>query len=637
MKKSNDPKNVSIDEIKSVISDLNEFKTKSDLSKTQLCSFELAISIISSFLSIIALLNKKNSSIKKLKKFIFGSKSEKSSKIEKRSGPNESKPNNNDKDKENDITDNGTSSIDQDNSDTQAPDALDLKKENQNDENEGKKENQNSESDSKEDKKKRKGGGGKNGHDKYTGATEVNCPLKEGERPGDPCPECLDLKLEERPPSIRVKLTGSAPVQAYKFNVENSACLCGASFSGDPPEKYKDIFNEKKYSPSALASIITQKFDMGVPYGALHKLQDLVGVPVPASTQANKIKEHETVFNAIYNELTFNGANADIIGFDDTRIMILKGEELAGGKFKEKNGHGSVYVCKNIANNKVVIIYDLSFKHGGIYLEELLKSRIKNFESLICICDGLPCYTPYAPKGAINSNCNVHGRRNFVYENIAEADFFSIKIIENYKLIYKNEKDCVGQEMTAKQRLKYHQENSLVLMQNTIDLCKFMVKDVNDPLLPDIRKELLIPEHVIPCEPNSDLFSHAKYILRREKALTSFLRTPGVPLDTNNVEQMVKAIIEVRKKGYFFQTENSAVFSGKILSIIETAQANKINSFEYIEFIIQNEKEVIESPKKFLPWNYQTSTIYCATHSSSNHPGFRRSDNCHSLEESAAL
>ena len=439
---------------------------------------------------------------------------------------------------------------------------------------------------------------------------EVHCPLFEGQKPGDICPICGDLKLQETPPTIKIKLTGSSPVSAVKFIAERSGCLCGAQFSGTPPTELKEVFEGKKYSPSALASIITQKYDMGVPFGALDKLQNFVGVPVPASTQANKVKDLAPVVDAIFNVLQYHGANSDLLGFDDARIMMLKGKKLLDGKYEVKNGHGSVFVCKNFGNNNVVILYHLNFKHAGICLEELLKLRVRSFEDLICICDGLPSYIPYAPSGAINSNCNIHSRRNFVYEKIEEADFFSKRMIALYKIIYKNEKHCVEEKLNAEERLRYHQENSMAPMNEMIDLGYFMTKSPGYPFLSQMREELSIPEHIMPCEPNSELHKSALYILNRKKELTNFLRYSGVPLDTNEVERKVKAIIEIRKKGFFYHTEQSAIFSGKIISLIETAQACGVNSFEYLEFIIRHEAEVIAAPENYLPWNFQSTSLY---------------------------
>lgn len=587
MKINSNVEDISIEEINNLISLLNDLK-KDNTNKSQIKTIDLAIAIISSFLSVAALVNKKNSSIRKLKKFIFGSKSEKTSKINANKktenqdelivpenqllseiGPDISAA------EENNLPKTGTGKL------PPRPAIKIIRP-----------------------------GGGKNGHDKYTGALEIICPLCEGERPGDLCPTCGDLKLQEKPPTIKIKLTGSAPISALKFIYENVSCLCGARFSGIPPAEFKEIAEGKKYSPSALASIITQKYDMGVPFGALDKLQNLVGVPVPASTQANKIKDLAPVVNAVFNVLQYYGANSDIIGFDDARIMILKGKKLLDGKFEVKNGHGSAFVCKNLGNKNVVILYHLNLQHAGICLTDLLKLRVKSFKDLICICDGLPSYIPYAPNGAINTNCNVHSRRNFVYEKIEEADFFSKRMIASYQVIYKNEKHCVDGKLNDKERLLYHQENSATPMNDMIDLCYFMIKSPGYPFLSQMKKQLLIPEHIIPCEPSSELCKSALYILNRKKELTNFLRFAGVPLDTNEVERRVKAIIEIRKKGFFYHTEESAIFSGKIISLIETAQACKINSFEYLEFIIRHEIEVIAAPENYLPWNYQTTLLY---------------------------
>ena len=175
--------------------------------------------------------------------------------------------------------------------------------------------------------------------------------------------------------------------------------------------------------------------------------------------------------------------------------------------------------------------------------------------------------------------------------------------------------------------MEYHKNNSSVALDNIYDTCKFITLPPNSKELPKLRDKLNIPEYIIPSEPNSDLNTYGNYVLKRWVELSNFTRIPGVPLDTNYVERLVKSIIEVRKKGLFFKTINSAINAGKILSVIETAKINEVNSFEYVEFLITHSDKVVENPERFLPWNYQAHNLYSVKQPLTIHPGMMPSHN----------
>ena len=87
-------------------------------------------------------------------------------------------------------------------------------------------------------------------------------------------------------------------------------------------------------------------------------------------------------------------------------------------------------------------------------------------------------------------------------------------MIETLAQVYKNDKIAKEQNMTADQRLHFHQSKSGPLMQ---DLQIWL----NDQL--DQKK----------VEPNSGLGQAISYMLNHWPALTLFLRVPKAPLDNH--------------------------------------------------------------------------------------------------------
>jgi hypothetical protein len=538
--------------------------------------------IVETYLLILSLLSKKNSSIRKLKQFIFGPKKEK-----------DSPPNTAPKSKDN-LSDNNDSTNSNENSKNSEKSNSPSGPENNDDSK--KPENP------KEEKKPRKGGNGRNSEKDYQASLVINCSLCKSEKAGEICPKCGNSTLYDSGETSQIKLIGSAPVFAVRFVQEISKCICGAIFKGKIPEKYNDLYNSPKYTPSALSSIIHSKYDIGVPFGSLSKFQQNCGVPLPASTQSNKINEHEDLFSKLFSHMMLTAANLDVFGMDDTSIKISEGNKKNLNK-KQINAHGSVFVCHDLEKNNKVIIYDFSFDHAGIFLLKILSLRNKNLDSPICISDALPCYLPYIKESkAIKANCNSHARRKFFYDR--NEDELCEKIISNYKIIYQNDKLCKQEKKDPKERQVYHEESSQEAMGNIFLICEYITSNPSEEKSLEIKKILKLAKHFYPSEPSSELYKNATYVLKNKESLSQFLRTPAVPLDTNYVENKIKAIIEIRKKGLFFYSVKSAILSAKILSLIETAQENGKNSWEYIEFVIKNKKEAIQNPEKFMPWNY---------------------------------
>ena len=79
-------------------------------------------------------------------------------------------------------------------------------------------------------------------------------------------------------------------------------------------------------------------------------------------------------------------------------------------------------------------------------------------------------------------------------------------------------------------------------------------------------------------EPNSALWEPLTFIINQWPRLTRFYEEPGVPLDTNLVEQ--KLIIPVRylAASFNYQTETGAEVGDRMMSLIATARMRSVPS-----------------------------------------------------------
>ena len=108
-------------------------------------------------------------------------------------------------------------------------------------------------------------------------------------------------------------------------------------------------------------------------------------------------------------------------------------------------------------------------------------------------------------------------------------------------------------------------------------------------------------------EPNGILGQAFNYMIDHWKGLTRFLEIPGVPLDNNSAEQLLKKIILLRKNSYFFKNENGAAVGDIFMSVIQTTIRAGENPYDYLVAIQKNSTHVVQNPQKWLPWNYKES------------------------------
>jgi len=173
--------------------------------------------VVETLLFITQLLQLKRTSIKRLKKLIFGSRSEKTRKVLNKSEENT--------EEESGRAHEGEGSPSKD------PEGKASEKNAEEEAGENK-----TDGDTAAGQKKRGKGHGRNGADKYTGAETIEVP-HETLRPGDPCPilNCEGRVYRQAEPRTLVRIVGQAPLQADVYKLERLRCnLCLTIFTAKP-------------------------------------------------------------------------------------------------------------------------------------------------------------------------------------------------------------------------------------------------------------------------------------------------------------------------------------------------------------------------------------------------------------------
>jgi transposase len=435
---------------------------------------------------------------------------------------------------------------------------------------------------------KRKGHG-RNPAAAYTGASKVSVP-HESLHDKETCPECQRGKVYVLPPPAQlVRVRGMAPLLATIYELERLRCnLCGEVFTAQAP----DGVGSEKYDETASSMIALLKYGSGLPWNRLERLQQGFGIPLPASTQWEVVRDAARRYDAVYFELIHQAADGQVIYNDDTTMKVLELEDPerrkeldTDGDFEGRTGVFTSGIVSTKDQHQIALFFT-GQKHAGENLADLLAQRNAELSAPIQMCDGLSRNLP-DDFATLLARCNAHARRKFIDVESAFPDEVR-HVLETVAQVYRNDAFTKQRDLSAEERLRYHQTESA-------------------PLLEGLKKWFAEQFEARTIEPNSTLGDAIEYMTKHWDALTLFLRVPGAPLDNNLCERVLKKAILHRKTALFYKTLNGARVGDLFMSIIHTAELAKINVFDYLVALQRHHERVVQDPAAWMPWNYSSA------------------------------
>ena len=408
---------------------------------------------------------------------------------------------------------------------------------------------------------------------------------------GDNCPECAMGKLYKYEPATLLRISGQSPFTPVQHVMERLRCnTCGAYFTAPQPEDVlADGEASQKYGYSARSLMGISKYYAGSPFYRQGSLQDLLGVPITASTIFD---QNEHLSNAIYPVLrVLERQAADALHFyiDDTTHRILAQKPVLkkqrnGSKERLRSGVYSSGLIATTRQNQTIVLFETNIGHAGEFIDSILKERTGSLSPPIIMSDALTSNRPTVTVTR-QSLCNSHARRQF-FDVLSHFPDEVEEVLCLYGQIWKNDDEASEQQLSASRRLEYHQKHSLPIMQ---------------------RIRLWGIEHLQneTVEENSALGTAIRYFDKHYDGLTSFCQLEGAQLDNNRMEAQLKLVVRDRKNAMFHKTLSGAAIGDVITSMIATGSEAGINVFDYFNFLQRERDKVAADPMSYLPWNYQ--------------------------------
>ena len=106
-------------------------------------------------------------------------------------------------------------------------------------------------------------------------------------------------------------------------------------------------------------------------------------------------------------------------------------------------------------------------------------------------------------------------------------------------------------------------------------------------------------------EPSSRLWEPLTFVINQWDRLTRFCDVPGVPLDTNLVEQALIMPVRYLAGSFNYHTEDGAVVGDHAMSLIATARAHDVEPVAYLTECLRCHQDLAKNPNQYLPWVYR--------------------------------
>ena len=524
--------------------------------------YETIRRVIESYVGLFGLVGDKNTTIQRLRKMLFGSRTEKTSVVV---GKSKTSP---------------PASTSQEAGSTTSPEG-------------------NAEQPAESPRKNH----GRNGASAYTGAEQIEV-RHESLSPGDPCPKCEEGTVyETNRPGVLVRLMGQPPVGARVYSLQKLRCnLCGVVFTASPPAESCG----EKYDATVGSMVALLKYGTVMPFHRNEILQENLGVPLPASTQWDLVAAQAERAEPVFEELLRQAAQGDVLHNDDTTVKILEvmEERARQAALAEESAETSAEASAEASTKKSpsqrtgtftsgiistregrrIALFLSGRQHAGDNLADVLARRAGELPSPIQMCDALSRNLPRKLQ-TIVANCLAHGRRQFV--DVAEQFPDECRhVLESLAVVYHTDALAWQQELSPQERLRLHQAQSGPVME---ELHVWLVQQL------DQRR----------VEPNSGLGKAMAYLLRHWEKLTLFLRLPGAPLDNNICERALKKAIRHRRNSLFYKTHHGAHVGDVFMSLIHTCELGGANPFDYLTELERHADQLNTGPQNWLPWNYR--------------------------------
>ena len=322
----------------------------------------------------------------------------------------------------------------------------------------------------------------------------------------------------------------------------------------------KALLHGSLVSPSLGAAIINGKYVNAVPLYRLEQEFQRYGLQITRQNMANWcIRLTEEYLSILYDYLHKELYFYHVIQADETPVLVNHDGRKAGSK-----SWMWVYRSGHLYQKRQIVLYEYQQTRNASHPREFLKGY-----DGICVTDGYQVYHTLEKEleELTIAGCWVHCRRRFdealkLIPKSYQKESNAFLLMKQIQAIYREEGKL--NDLSSDERLKQRQ----AVIKPLVDAFFAYLKTIN------VSKK--------------DKFGDAVgYARNQEKYLRVFLTDGDVPIDNNASERAIRGFCIGKKNWQMIDTIHGAKSSAIIYSIVETAKANNLKPFDYVQHLLE--------------------------------------------------
>ena len=334
-------------------------------------------------------------------------------------------------------------------------------------------------------------------------------------------------------------------------------------------------------TPSLLAQIITSKYQYALPLYRQESMFKQVGIDLNRKTMSSWMLRSAELLKPVYDRLIKHQLQQPVIHADETPVKVISEEKINSTMWVYCTGADSPATDKSPPDHSAIrqiVIYEYQNSRAGVCPEDYLK----NYKGYLQV-DG---YAGYNKVEATLVGCMAHARRKFMEAKNAQpkgkagkADMALAKVQKLYRI----ETEIHPKIAAEKKRIR--QEKALPILN---EFKAWLDKSVQQVL------------------PKSQLGKAISYTLNQWQKLIEYVNDGQLNIDNNRAERAIKPFVIGRKNWLFSYTKNGATASAILYSLIETAKANGVMPYDYLDWLLTElpKDPSNENVDALLPWKW---------------------------------
>lgn len=328
-------------------------------------------------------------------------------------------------------------------------------------------------------------------------------------------------------------------------------------------------------TPSLLSQIITSKYQYALPLYRQEAMFKQHGIEISRQTMSDWIIKCASLFKPIYDRLHQILLEQRVIQADETTVNVVSDDKVKSYMWLYCTGTDAPLKNNPLKN---IVLYEYQASRSGSCPVNFLQDYTGYLQ-----VDG---YQGYEQTKAQLVGCWAHARRKFVEAEKAQPKGKTGKAnwaLNHIQKLYRVETRI--KDKTAAEKQAIRQKESMPLLSQ---YRAWLEKSLHNTL------------------PKSKLGEAIGYNLNQWDKLIRYIDDGYLSIDNNRAERAIKPFVIGRKNWMFSQTKKGADASAMLYSMIETAKANGLTPYDYVNHCLAEICKPDCNIDDLMPWNIKS-------------------------------